>query len=135
MSTQPATGRGSAAHPARDTAGARRTADGRERRSPLLGITAFLLAMLILLALPVAMVVVNQPDFLNEASTISSRVVAGQLVAMIVAGGLALVAVLTRRGRSWGLGALALLLGLLAIGLLLPLVVSLVTGGTATAAA
>jgi hypothetical protein len=91
----------------------------------VLGIAAFVLAVLIFLALPVAMVVVNQPDFLSEASTISSRVVAGQLVAMIVAAGLGIAAMITRRGRGWGIAALGILVGLLVLGLLLPLIFSL----------
>jgi hypothetical protein len=102
------------------------------RRSPLLGIAAFVLAVLIFLALPVAMVVVNQPDFLSEASTISARVVAAQLVAMIVASGLAIVAVISRRGRSWGIAALGVIVALLVMGLVLPLFFSLMSGGGST---
>ena len=94
------------------------------RRSPLLGIASFVLALLTFLALPIAMLLVDQPDFLSQASAISGRVVAAQLVGLIVSGGLAIVAVLSRRGRVWGTAALALLIALLLVGMLLPLVAS-----------
>lgn len=98
--------------------------------NPLLGIVAFVLALLIFVALPVAMIVVNQPAFLDQASVISGRVVAAQLIAMIVTSGLGIFAVITRRGRSWGIAALALLVGLLLIGLVQPLIFSLGGGGS-----
>jgi hypothetical protein len=83
--------------------------------------------VLIFLALPIAMVVVNQPDFLSQASAISARVVAGQLVAMIVASGLAIFAVMTRRGRAWGIAALGILVALLVAGLVLPTFLSTIS--------
>jgi len=99
------------------------------RRNPVLGILAFAVAVVILLSIPAAMILVNRPQFLDQAVTISGRVVAAQLLAVIVASGLGIAAMITRRGRGWGIAALAVVVGVLLTGLVLPLMISMLGPG------
>jgi hypothetical protein len=99
------------------------------RRNPALGIVACSVAAVLLLSIPVGMVLVTQPRFLDQAVTISGRVAAAQLLAVIVASGLGVAAMITRRGSGWGIAALAVVVGVLLTGLVLPLLVSLVGPG------
>jgi hypothetical protein len=130
MTGQSGVGAGQSGGPGSGVAGEKEVLRDRERGNPLLGIVAFVIAVLVFVALPVVLIVVAQSANLGAASAVSGRVAAVQLVALIAASGLGIVAVMTRRGRSWGIAALAIVVGLLLVGLALPLISSLMVNAT-----
>lgn len=72
------------------------------------GLTAFGLAVALLLVLLLGMFLVNVPSLTGQGPAIASTLWLTQTCGMLLAFLLGLAAVLTRRGRGWGLGAMAI---------------------------
>jgi hypothetical protein len=88
--------------PARPTVGHPRTGACRSD----IGLTAFSLAMTLVLVLLVGMLLVNHPALTGQGPPIASALWLIQSSGMILSFLLGLAAVVTGRGRSWGIGAM-----------------------------
>ena len=82
-------------------------ADAGQRRTDV-GRTAFGLALLLLVVLPLGMLLVNLPVLDERGPAITSTLWLVQSSGMILAFLLGLAAVITGRGRGWGVGAMTL---------------------------
>jgi hypothetical protein len=75
---------------------------------PDVGRTAFGLAALLLLVLPFGMLLVNLPGLDGQGPAVATTLWLVQSSGMILAFLLGLAAVITGRGRGWGIGAMAI---------------------------
>jgi hypothetical protein len=78
------------------------------RRSRTLGITAFVIAGVLLIAPDIATGLANTPAFINQASPFLFAIYGFQAIGLVASFVLGLIAAITNHGRGWGIAALSM---------------------------